>query len=115
MMEQDKVQSSLQLILSILFLIMGLFLVASVVFYFAWGLPIGLFFISLSIWFFAMWKYNKKIPLRDSIWLFVLPVMGLYAIVRQMLNIPQTGFEGILFFVILGYILYSFFKKAKTQ
>ena len=65
--------------------------------------------------YFAMWKYNKKIPLRDSIWLFVLPVMGLYAIVRQMLNIPQTGFEGILFFVILGYILYSFFKKAKTQ
>jgi len=59
----------------------------------ATGVSVGLFVLRF-----------KKTILPSSIIFFlgVLPVMGLYAIVRQMLNIPQTGFEGILFFVILG-------------
>jgi|SRR3989338_2849323 len=40
------------------------------------GIPIGLFLISLSIWYFAMWCYKKKISIRISSILFFLPLLA---------------------------------------
>lgn len=41
------------------------------------GIPIGLFFIALSIWYFSMWFYNKNIPFKIASILFFLPILSI--------------------------------------
>ena len=112
-MEQIKESFTKQIILSIIFLILGIVSWLSVVAYFIWGLPIGLLFFSFSIRYFAMWKYKKNIPLEIASLLFLLPVLGIIPILLKILKIPQIGFESIILWIFGLAIIFYFFKKAK--
>lgn len=112
-MQQNRDKFSKHLTFSIVFLIIGLIFSVSVIFFFIFGLPIGLFFISLSIWYFAMWRFKREIPLKGAVELFALPIMGIYAILRQTLQIPQTGLEGLIFWTVSLIVVFYFFTKIK--
>ena len=47
------------------------------------GIPIGLFLISLSIWYFVMWFYKKKISIRAALILFLLPLLAVISFIFE--------------------------------
>src|SRR3989338_5705294 len=47
------------------------------------GIPIGLFLISLSIWYFAMWLYKKKISIKFASILLLLPLLAVISFIFE--------------------------------
>src|SRR3989344_7580724 len=66
----------MQLVFSIIFLILALISWIAVVAYIPFGTPLGLLFLSFSIWLFAGWRYKKSISFDIGGWLLLLPILG---------------------------------------
>ena len=54
------------IIIALIFLILGLIFSILQIFYFPFGFFIGLIFFYLSIWYFAMWKFKNKIEFKQT-------------------------------------------------
>jgi len=100
--------------LSIFFFILGIFFMTSIMFYFAFGPLIGSFFIAVSIYWFAQWKFKKDILFRDSLILLLLPLFGASTLLLIIWQNPLGDTVFSLLGVFSITIIFLFFRKIKS-
>lgn len=105
-------QYTKNLVLGIVFLLLGIVSLMSIMVFFIWGAPLGFFFGALGVWFLTEWFRKRKIPFSIAYPLFLLAAWTILAF--SFPTIGHAAFVIMLWPLGLGGLI-SFFWLVKRN